>query len=86
VPDDGDHDQRVGPAVGNMEGRSQDVGQAVVDPEKGVGEGHAGDGGGIVHLLAGEEVAAVPKRLGQIFEDKLDRLERKRIGIIGCKN
>jgi len=47
-------------------GRSpQGVGQTVIDPKKGVREGHAGDGGSVVHLLAGEEVCPFRKAKGR---------------------
>jgi len=66
-----------------MEGRPQDMGEAVVDPQEGVGKGHPRDGGGIVHLFPGQGVVPVPEGLGEIFEDELDRLEGERVRVVG---
>jgi len=66
-----------------VELRSQLVGHGVTDSQKGVGECHAGYGGGVVHLFPGFLVIAVAIRLRQVLEDHARCLEAEAVGVVG---
>ena len=59
---------------------AQLVRHGMVQAQEGVGEGHAGDAGGIVHLLAGKAVAVI--RFFQIGEHHLDGVQGQAVGVV----
>ena len=83
VGDDVGQQDGVGPAVGDVVGGAQLVGQGVVDAQKGVGEGHAGDAGGVVHPLPGLLVGAVVVGPLQVLEHHADGVEGQAVGVVG---
>ena len=54
----------VGEAVGHVEARAELVRHGVADAQEGVGERHAGDRGGVVHLRRGEQEGRWPQASG----------------------
>ena len=83
VADDVAQEQGVGHAMRYMELCSQLVGHGVADSQKGVGECHACDGRGVVHLLPGLLVITVAIGLRQVLEDHACSLEAQSVGVVG---
>ena len=64
--------------------RAQLVRHGVAHAQEGVGERHAGHGGGVGHLLAGlGVVGAVRVGAGQILENHLQALQGQAVGVVG---
>ena len=83
VADDVGDQQGVGQAVRQVELGAQLVRHGVADAQEGVGEGDAGDGGGVVHLLPGPGVAgAVQVGGGQVLLEQPQGLERLGVGVL----
>ena len=67
-----------------MEG-AELVGHGVVHAEEGVREGHAGEAGGVVHLLAGVRIRGALLIGGrQVLEDELRGAHGEAIGVVGA--
>ena len=82
VAHDAGEDDGVGQAVDVVVG-TELVGHGVVDAEEGVGEGHAGEAGGVGHVVTGLNVGAVVIGALEVVEDELHGAKREAVGVVG---
>lgn len=75
--------QGVGQTVGDMVFAAQLVGHGMVQAQEGVGEGHTGDAGGVVHFLPGHRILRpLLIRPGKIVEYHIDGLQSQPVGVV----